>query len=90
MKRTLLALGAEPEPAASIRREARRESVDRLHDLLLPDQGARDEYALWGFHGFLDVACLRWVATGCTEDDRWSLIDAALGALEGALGDWGR
>ncbi len=86
----LLALGAEPELAASIRRDARRDSVERLHDLLLPDQGARHEYALWGFHGFLDAACLHWVATGCPEDDRWSLIDAALGALEGALGDWGR
>ena len=86
----LLALGAEPEPAARIRRDARRDDVDRLRGLLLPDQGARHEYALWGFFGFLDAACLHWVATGCPEDDQWPLIDAALGALEGALGDWGR
>jgi AcrR family transcriptional regulator len=86
----LLAISAEPEPAARIRQKARRDDVDRLRGLLLPHQRARQEYALWGFYGFLDAACLHWVATGCPEDDRWPLIDAALGSLEGALGDWGR
>jgi AcrR family transcriptional regulator len=86
----LLAMSAEPEPAASIRRDARSDYVDRLRGLLLPDQSARHEYALWGFYGFLNAACLHWVATGFPEDDRWPLIDAALGALEGALADWGR
>lgn len=86
----LLATSMEPEPAAVIRQDARRDYIDRLRTLLAVDQSARHEYALWGFYGFLDAACLRWVATGCPQDDRWSLIDAALGALEGALGYWSR
>ena len=49
---------------------------------------ARHDYALWGYFGFIDAAALRWVGKGCPEEDRWALIDAALGALEGALGDW--
>ena len=30
----------------------------------------------------------RWVHAGCPDDQRHSLVDAALGCLEGALGDW--
>ena len=81
-------VGAEPEVALAIRRRTREEYVDRLRELLEPSGAARHEYALWGYFGFLDAACLRWVERGCPADDRWSLLDAALGALEGALGDW--
>lgn len=80
----------EPLIAANLREAARREYVERLRRLLMPGDSVRVEYALWGFFGFLDAACLRWVQRGCPDDDRWSLIDATLGALEGALGDWGR
>jgi AcrR family transcriptional regulator len=80
--------GSEPEPAAAIRREARRDYVERLRGLLSPATSARHEFALWGFFGFLDAACLCWVERGCPDDERESLADAALGALEGALGDW--
>ena len=80
----------EPRIAASLREAARKEYVERLRRLLVPGDSVRSEYALWGFFGFLDAACLRWVQRRCPEDDRWSLIDAVLGALEGALGDWGR
>jgi AcrR family transcriptional regulator len=80
--------GGEPASAAAIRRAARAEDVQRLRALLAPSDAVRHEYALWGFLGFLDAACLRWVERGCPADDRWSLVDAALGALEGALGDW--
>ena len=51
-------------------------------------RGHRDDFALWGYLGFLDDACLRWVHAGCPDDQRHSLVDAALGCLEGALGDW--
>lgn len=80
--------GLEPDVAARIRRDARADYVERLRGLLAPSRTARHEYALWGYFGFLDAACLHWVDQGCPADDRWSLLDASLGALEGALGDW--
>lgn len=79
----------EPVEAVVVRREARAEYVRTLASLLPPDS-VRHEYALWGYFGFLDQACLHWVELGCPEQHRHSLVDAALGALEGALGDWGR
>ncbi len=79
---------AEPDVATQVRQRARLEYVDRLRDLLAPSSALRHDYALWGWFGFLDAACLHWVDRGCPDDDRWSLLDATLGALEGALGDW--
>ncbi|MBB2921803.1 TetR/AcrR family transcriptional regulator [Cellulomonas cellasea] len=83
--------GAASEPAATaeLRLRAREDHVERLRGLLTPSGAARHEYALWGFFGFLDAVCLRWVRDGCPEHDRQPLLDAAVGALEGALGDWG-
>jgi AcrR family transcriptional regulator len=81
---------AEPSAAAVIRREARQATIARIAGLLLPDQGERHAFAIDGYLGFLEATCDRWVAHGCPENQRWPLIDAALGALEGALGDWGR
>lgn len=78
---------SEPAAVAELRRVTRAEYVARLGHRLGPAGGRRREFALWGYFGFLDAACLRWVERGCPDDDRWSLIDAALGALEGALGD---
>ena len=80
--------GSEPAAVAALRADARRDFVERLRALLAPSEQARHEYALWGFFGFLDAACLHWVRQGCPADDRWPIIGAALGALEGALGDW--
>lgn len=80
--------GAEPEAVVAMRAEARAANVDRLATLLGVHGWTRHTYALWGFLGFLDQACLHWVDQGCPADQRNPLIDAALGALEGALGDW--
>ena len=80
--------GMEPAAVAELRAQARQQYVAGLADLLQPGKHARHDYALWGYLGFLDVACLRWVDAGCPPDERWPLIEAALGALEGALGDW--
>lgn len=81
--------GEEPPEAVAVRRQARSSYVEALRALLRPAQWTRHEYALWGYFGFLDQACLRWVNQGCPDDQREALADAALGALEGALGDWG-
>ncbi|WP_127573914.1 TetR/AcrR family transcriptional regulator [Georgenia faecalis] len=84
----LNAPGSEPAAAAAIHAQARHDAVDRLRVLLAPSAQPRHEYALSGYFGFLDAACLRWVERGCPDRERGSLVDAALGALEGALGDW--
>lgn len=83
-----LAPGAEPAAAVTARRVERERYVVLLAQLLGVGDWPRHRYALWGYFGFLDGACLDWVRRGCPEEDRYALVDAALGALEGALGDW--
>lgn len=78
----------EPESAEAVRTEARRADVARLRALLSPSTTARHDYALVAWFGFLDAACRAWAERGCPEDERWPVVDAALGGLEGALGDW--
>ena len=80
--------GTEPEEAQKVRSTARKEYVELLGSLLGVSGWTRHIYALWGYFGFLDQACLHWVEQGCPDDQRQPLIEAALGALEGALGDW--
>ena len=81
--------GHEPgDEAARVRREARETAVTALAQVVGGRRGHRDDFALWGYLGFLDDACLRWVRAGCPAEQRHSLVDAALGCLEGALGDW--
>ena len=81
--------GHDPgDEAARVRRQAREAAVAALAEVVGGSRGHRDDFALWGYLGFLDDACLRWVHAGCPDDQRHSLIDAALGCLEGALGDW--
>ena len=80
--------GQEPAEAVQVRRAAREGYVAALGELLGTRGWPRHDFALWGWFGFLDHACLRWVELGCPDDRRHALIDAALGALEGALGDW--
>lgn len=80
--------GGEPPAAVDARRTARTDYVARLGALLADRHDLRHDYAVWGYFGFLDAACLRWVDQGCPAEHRWSVVDAALGALEGALGDW--
>ena len=80
--------GHEPGEAARVRQEAREAAVRALAEVVGGSRGHRDDFAFWGYLGFLDDACLRWVHAGCPDDQRHSLIDAALGCLEGAMGDW--
>ena len=80
--------GSEPDAVIAVRAEARRDHVRHLAVLLQPRADRRHDYALWGYLGFLDTACVRWVELGCSDAARWPLIEGFLGALEGALGDW--
>lgn len=81
--------GDEPPEAIAVRTEARAYFVERLRELLdLTPGWKRHDYSLVGFFGFVDQACLEWVKRGCPKDDRWPIVEASLGSLEGALGDW--
>lgn len=80
--------GAEPAAAVAVRRAEREEYVALLAQVLRVRDWPRHRYAVWGYVGFLDGACLAWVERGCPESERHALVEAALGALEGALGDW--
>ena len=81
--------GHDPgDEASRVRREAREAAVAALAEVVGGSRGHRDDFALWGYLGFLDDACLRWVRAGRPDNQRHSLIDATLGCLEGALGDW--
>lgn len=81
--------GEEPREAVALRRAAQASYVEALGELLPANSSARRAYALRGYFGFLEFACLSWAQAGCPDDERYPLIDATLGALEGALGDWG-
>ncbi|MDO5083933.1 TetR/AcrR family transcriptional regulator [Arachnia propionica] len=80
--------GGEPAAVLELRVDARKRYVAELGALLSPSEQWRHDYALWGWLGHVDAACLRWVDQGCPADHRWALLDSLLGALEGALGDW--
>ena len=79
----------EPPEALAIRSQARQASIEALRDMLEQSTTQRHEFAMWGFLGFVDAACAQWVVRGCYSDERDALVETCLGALEGALGDWG-
>ncbi|WP_273416454.1 TetR/AcrR family transcriptional regulator [Corynebacterium appendicis] len=64
------------------------ERRDGVVDKLLGVVGDRP-IAVSGFLGFVEAVCLDWVDAGCPNEAREPIAAAALGALEGALGDWG-
>lgn len=80
--------GNEPQPAVEVRTNAIQDYASTIVDMIGGIHLDRDLYAINGFFGFLAVACLRWIEQGCPDDHQHSLIDAALGGLQGALGDW--
>lgn len=76
--------GDTPAEAQFVGIERRDGVVDKLLALV----GDRS-IAVSGFLGFVEAVCLDWVDAGCPSESREPIIAAALGALEGALGDWG-
>ena len=85
----LMAPGTEPAAALAVRAAQRDHQAAALAALFGVGDWPRHAYAVSGYLGFLDGACLAWVRAGCPPQQRHALADAALGALEGALGDWG-
>lgn len=84
----LIAGPGEPEPA----RDARLRADNELAELLAAETGihdfARHRWAVTGIVGFLGRAAAEWATAGCPAEERHPLVEATLGALEGALGDW--
>ena len=56
---------------------------------LLASHWRRHDYALEAWPGFVEAAVRTWVSRGCPDEERGHLLEASLGALQGALGDWG-
>lgn len=83
-----LAGGQEPDAATELRAVTRARYVELLRKRLEPTPSLRAEIALSGYFGFVDSAALAWVHRGHPDHERDELVTTALGALEGALGDW--
>jgi AcrR family transcriptional regulator len=71
--------------AAELRARARDRYVELLRGILGLDPGQPRDHALHGYLGFLDAACLSWVAAGCPPAQRSALVAMAVAALGGAL-----
>ena len=81
--------GGEPPVATRLRAESRAYYVRLMRAMLdggtEPGHPEQLGYALHGYLGFLDAACLAWAAGGYPEADRPMITTQALGALDGAL-----
>lgn len=80
--------GAFPAESLAAVAAARTAHGEMLRTLL-PPRWRRHDVALAGWPGFVQAAVRAWVAQGCPADERGHVVDATLGALQGALGDWG-
>jgi AcrR family transcriptional regulator len=76
--------GGEPSEAAAVRSAVRGRYVELLRDVL-GDVVPTSDYALVGYLGFVDAACLAWVERGLAHADRNAIAAAAIGALQGAI-----
>lgn len=84
----LLAGPGEPEAARGARRDANTALAQKLADIIGINDFARHRWAVTGIVGFLGRAATQWAAAGFPADQRHPIIEATVGALEGALGDW--
>jgi AcrR family transcriptional regulator len=85
-----LAPGGEPDEAGGVRRRSRLAYVALLREVLELDPRPDLDYALHGYLGFVDRACLAWAEAGYPDDHRPFIVDQALGALYGAVGSSNR
>ena len=75
--------GDDPVEAVAARSEIRAEAVAELRGCL--DGESAEDYLLYGYLGFLDAVCGRWVSRGCPAAERPTLTSAALDSLFGGL-----
>ncbi len=71
-----------------LRGDYRRRLTDQLLGRLRNPDWQRGRIGVVGFLGFLSAAAQQWVTAGCPPEQRRPLVDAVLGALQGAIGDW--
>jgi AcrR family transcriptional regulator len=79
----------EPAAVQDLREQYRQEFVAGLIAQLKNPDHRRARLAIVGFLGHLGAAAQNWVEDGCPASDRGPMVEAALGALQGGLGDWG-
>lgn len=85
----LIAAGDEPAETTAVRAAARTRQAGLLRDNLILTPGwARHDVAVLSWLGFVDAALGDWIAQEHPAQLRVPLLEACLGALEGALGDW--
>jgi AcrR family transcriptional regulator len=79
---------SEPAEAGELRQLYRTRLADDLLARLRNPSWTRGRLAVIGFLGFLGASAQHWAELGCPADLRNPLVDATLGALQGAMGDW--
>lgn len=77
--------GSEPAEALAVRAAATAHYADRLAADVGESDSAAKRFAVAGYFGFLESACLAWVDAGCPDGERTALVGAAVGAFAGAL-----
>jgi AcrR family transcriptional regulator len=78
----------DPPEVEQLRADFRRQLAGQLSQRLRNPHWQRGQLGVAGFLGFLGAVAQQWVAAGCPPEQREPLVDAALGALQGAIGDW--
>lgn len=78
----------DPPEVDQLRADFRRQLAGQLSQRLRNPHWQRGQIGIVGFLGFLGAVAQQWVAAGCPPEQRGPLVDAALGALQGAIGDW--
>lgn len=84
----LLPGAGEPAEAHEVRARGDRHLAEQLRAEIGIGDFARHRWAVIGIVGFLTRAAMVWRDGGFNENERRPLVEAALGALEGGLGDW--
>lgn len=84
----LLPRPGEPAAAAETRNRADHDFAAQLSEAIGVGTFPRHRWAVHGIVGFVGAAAVLWQEKGFHDDERRPLLEAALGALEGGLGDW--